>query len=457
MRSGFARRGFLIAITAVLISCGGGSNDDSCGGSGPLFVSDTYRYSGATLQVGKDFTQAPSNAPVICKANYSATALPDGLTIDASNGVISGRPTREQTSQVRITLTSGGYTGSIVRTGSFQVRPYPLAPNGWNFMNRASPLPSAEENVASTIGSTIYAITPTNQNNGRLQFGVAKSVNDGAGWTAMPTASISTNLSSGQPFEALRSTSDGQFIYIIAYEPSLTAMSPATLITRRFDGITWTTIQAIQSPPRRVDFSVTADGNALYIVGGIPTDFGIVLPTGANTYSYSNQVWRSLDQGANWVLMSPNTTLPARAGHCAAYGGGQFYIYGGYDNTNQRNDLWKSPDAINWTLVGNSGSHPPRPRTTTPNWREVCTIKGGQFHVVFDSSSWRGLTSTAQTGHMDLVSDIWSDDGPLPISDLADSRRYHPGLLSHANKLYIVGGGCGYTSCSIGRDDVWSK
>ena len=447
----------LVAVTAFLISCGGGSNSDSCGEGGPIFVSDTYQYTGATLQVNKDFTQAPRNAPAICKANFSAAALPDGLTINASTGVISGRATREQTSQVRITLTSSAYTGSIVRTATFSVRPYPLAPNGWSFVNPASPLPKTGETFAAAIGSTLYAMITEKQTTGRIQLGVAKSINDGATWTIMTSAGIGTNLGNYGTFEPLKSASDGQAMYLVAYEPYPTTSSPQKLVTRRFDGANWTVSQAIQSPPRRADFSVVAAGNALYIVGGIPTNFSISLPTGPNGENYTNEVWRSVDQGANWQLISSGTTFPARAGHCSAYAGGQFYVYGGYDTTNQRNDLWKSPDAVSWTLAGDSGSYAPRPSATTPNWRETCAVKGSEFHVIFDSTSWRGLTNTMQSGHMDLTSNLWINDGPLPISDLADSRRYHPGVLTYANKLYIVGGGCGYSSCSIDRDDVWFK
>lgn len=86
-------------------------------------------------------------------------------------------------------------------------------------------------------------------------------------------------------------------------------------------------------------------------------------------------------------------------------------------------------------------------------------MNGSKLYVVFDSASWRPRVSSSaeQVGYFNLDTGAWANDGRLPIADPSDTRRYHPGLASSGGKAVLVGGGCGYSSCSVGRDDVWAK
>jgi hypothetical protein len=446
-------RAFMVlsAMAALIGGCGGGggSGEEAGCGEGPFFVSDTYQYDPPSGQVGRDYNLAPRNPPSLCGAHYEASALPTGLTINASSGVISGRPTVAQSVATTVTLSSSSYTGTVTRSFTIRVDPYPAAPNGWTLLNAASPLPQPRETFAAVLGSDVFALTASSTT-GNLVVAVAKSADGGASWSAAPGASQATNRPAFDMFNWLAPTADGQAVYLVSYEWPTTGAQPV-LYTRRFDGISWSVRQAVQAPPARGGYSVVAVGGTLYLIGGQPGNPTYIPPKEQNDWTYSDEVWRSSDQGLNWTMVSSGTSLPARAGHCSVAASGLIYVYGGHDKTAQRTDLWKSSDGVTWIQVGSSGSF--AASATRSDWIENCTVHGAQIHVAFDSYSWRGN----QSGHFDLASGAWNNDGPLPVADSSDTRRFHPGLTSRLGKLLLVGGGCGPTSCTVGRDDAWSR
>lgn len=83
-------------------------NDGTCVTTAPVITSSLS----ATGTVGSSFsyTITASNAPT----SYSATGLPAGLSVNGSNGLISGTPTTVATTNVTIKATNGG--GSDTKT-----------------------------------------------------------------------------------------------------------------------------------------------------------------------------------------------------------------------------------------------------------------------------------------------------------------------------------------------------
>ena len=104
---------------------------------------------GATAQVGVLFNYQinATNSPT----SYNATGLPAGLTVDTTSGKISGTPTTAGTSNINLSATNAGGTGTAVLVLTIS-NPLPGAP----VITSAGTAPG-------TVGSPFnYTITATN-------------------------------------------------------------------------------------------------------------------------------------------------------------------------------------------------------------------------------------------------------------------------------------------------------
>ena len=95
----------LIASVATLIaSCGGGSEEDACSSEANLVISTIWNSNGSldsrvSGKVGTPLIATPtiSGIPASCTGQasfFGVTAMPDGLVLSRTTGVISGTPTR---------------------------------------------------------------------------------------------------------------------------------------------------------------------------------------------------------------------------------------------------------------------------------------------------------------------------------------------------------------------------
>ena len=110
-RSGFIHRLCVSLMTLALLSaCGGGDDADDPTPPAPTPASISYP-SPQTLVVGTAVSLTPTanGSP----ASYSVTpALPAGLTLNATTGVISGSPT-SVTPQATYTVSATASTGAV--------------------------------------------------------------------------------------------------------------------------------------------------------------------------------------------------------------------------------------------------------------------------------------------------------------------------------------------------------
>ena len=81
-------------------------------------------------------------------------------------------------------------------------------------------------------------------------------------------------------------------------------------------------------------------------------DGSIVLMGGESVSGYMNDVWRSLDSGATWVLVNESAGWSGRNGHTSVVmPDGSIVLMGG----SGRNDVWRSTNyGATWVLVNES-------------------------------------------------------------------------------------------------------
>ena len=117
------------------------------------------------------------------------------------------------------------------------------------------------------------------------------------------------------------------------------------------DGVVWTKIVTNAPWSTRIGFSATVFRNEIYIMGG----------QNNSTYAYLNDIWKSPD-GISWSQViaaganSPNAPWDDRYEHEALVFENELWLMGGYHCTSVPSlwcdDIWKSPDGVNWTQVG---------------------------------------------------------------------------------------------------------
>jgi len=196
------------------------------------------------------------------------------------------------------------------------------------------------------------------------------------------------------------------------------------------DGITWT--QAARTavfPVRRVAASVVFDGK-MWTIGGL----------GASPLA---DVWSSTD-GATWTESTTiGSQFSARYGHTLVVfddgGGDKMWLIGGWDDdTGYQDDVWSSPDGINWTE-----------ETATAGF----TARNGHSCVVLNSKMWviggdaGGSTSDEVWSSPDGIN--WTESTAIGSKFLA--RSAHTSVVLNS-KMWVIGGG-GATL----YDDIWSS
>lgn len=202
------------------------------------------------------------------------------------------------------------------------------------------------------------------------------------------------------------------------------------------DGINW--VEETDSVPwaNRATQMTTVFNGSMWLMGGQQLNLNpdVVLPPGV---AY-NDVYSSTD-GKNWTLVTQNAGWSPRGQMIGnvVYGGKMWVLGGGtYDIRTYLNDVWNSPDGVNWTQV-----------TASAPWA------GRQYHdvAVFDNKIWvvAGGTYASEGGS----TDVWYSTDGLNWSNLAGT----PWLMRHAASVWVFQNslwfGCG--SDSAVYNDIW--
>ena len=166
------------------------------------------------------------------------------------------------------------------------------------------------------------------------------------------------------------------------------------------NGATWTeqTAGAAWSP-RYNQGSVTMPDGSILLIGGNATD------------GLKNDVWRSIDNGATWTEQTASAAWSPRFGSSSvAMSDGSILLTGGYNySVGHMNDTWRSTDeGATWNLVNASSGWPARFKHTSVAMSDgSIVLMGGESSSGTYNDTWRSTDSGTTWTEMNASSG-WS-------------------------------------------------
>ena len=135
------------------------------------------------------------------------------------------------------------------------------------------------------------------------------------------------------------------------------------------DGIIWNQMPTPLWEPRNVMGTIEFDGK-IWLMGGYVPGTGVM-----------NDIYSSED-GRTWQLETSNANWPPRSAFGLSKMNNKLYLYGGSDqNSAPLNDVWESIDGINWTLLTSNAPWSPRAMFGHVVYgNEIYMIAGGVYN-----------------------------------------------------------------------------
>jgi len=190
------------------------------------------------------------------------------------------------------------------------------------------------------------------------------------------------------------------------------------------DGISWTeevpnNLSSSFTP--RTNHSTVIFQNKIWVIGG-----------GGLSNTFYNDVWSSPD-GINWTQETGNATFAGRFGHSSVVFDNRLWVIGGRDGSSYFSDVWSSTDGVNWTIESNNSAFLPR---------------GHHSSAVFQDKIW--VIGGYASGNRN---DVWSSiDGVNWIEETANaafSERRGQSTTVFKDRIWVI---AGYLN-----NDVWSS
>ena len=207
------------------------------------------------------------------------------------------------------------------------------------------------------------------------------------------------------------------------------------------DGATWT-----ESTPPGIARKITSGNNknwwgARYLHTSVVFQDKIWV-LGGDGGKNLNDVWSSPD-GVNWTQVKTAAKWAARNSHTSLVFKDKIWVLGGYGGKNL-NDVWSSPDGINWTQV-----------KTAAKW----AARWGHTSVVFDLDGEKRIWVLGGRGKKEL-NDVWSSPDGVNWTQVKTAakwaaRRNHTSVvfdLDGEKRIWVLGGYSGGH-----RNDVWNS
>lgn len=419
----------------------------------------------------------------------------------------------------------GGFTPTPVGTGGSSSQVW-RSTNGvdWQQISFAAPI-----NASSVMAA---AATVFNNRMWIVVGGESHSSSDGITWTAESALDV---IAGGVAREHASLTAFNGALYYIggANNVSGTRVAVADVWTST-NGVNWTLVGSPSPFVARFEHSAFVLGSRLWIMGGRPingTAPGAIISDAwstadgttwrqeaTQTYidestlarvveepgrvtliagvqrSYSNKVWTTTN-GSNWTERAPFGFSPRLMADAVAFNGYIWSIGGSRMDSGTTNEILRSADGINWSLVTPVGAvFNARDSHEAIVFNDRLWVIGGRDY--FDGSSgmatlkkdvWSSADGISWTQHADApfsprasfaavvfdgriwifggissggsVNDVWSSaDGESwqpETANAAFTPRWGHTVLPFNGQLWLVGGATGTLGSTIGSDQVW--
>ena len=256
---------------------------------------------------------------------------------------------------------------------------------------------------------------------------VWRSIDQGATWTQM-TAAAGWRGRDGHTSVVLP---DGSIVVISGHYSLGYGYIYLNDVWRSTDqGATW--MQMTDAPPwtgRAGHTSVVLPDGSIVLMGGID-----------GPMNWRNDVWRSTDQGATWMLMTAAAPWSARTSHSSVVlPDGSIVLMGGHDGS-RRNDVWRSTDqGSSWTQMTAGAPWTTRSGHTCVALPDGNIVLMGGFDTSYQRDVWRSTDQGATWTQMTAAAG-WR------------SRVDHSSVALPDGSIVLMGGRGGY---EFYLNDVW--
>lgn len=425
----------LVAVTVLITACGGGTTTTTTT-TCSLSQGTLGQTLGKSLSVGEvtSYTPVPINTVSGCTLSYSTFgALPAGLSISSSTGLVTGAPFTAGTYSTQLTVSTGSATSignSLFYTVVFTI----TKPVTWSVQAANTGLPAGPTSLTSVNGQLYALVAPLSGLNYVPQLWT--STTQGVSW-------VNTNLTPPNPSGSLIGSgfvTDGNSIYLIGGQSSASGVSPKTYansvyaLTPGASKPAWTTTTNLAFSGGGMAFmGTTFANNTLYVQGGFNSGNSI-----------SKKLYGSSNGGVTWIDII-DTNNPQTANQCLV----------------ATNDRLLSVGGVTTSAIPGAGFEPsPYVFTTSPpsfSWGKSTSgniflnsqnLKCAYLNAKVYTTGGIGSLSTATNAV--YVSNDQGTSWVIEPSSANFSGRYGHGMAAQNGRLIVVGG---VNSAGVGLSD----
>lgn len=215
-------------------------------------------------------------------------------------------------------------------------------------------------------------------------------------------------------------------------------------------GKTWNQIHSNDSStshwPARAYFQALTKADTMFILGGqnFIVEFNPFDSSLVSTSDFFNDVWASTD-GIQWNQLSDSAGWTGRAGLSAVVFKNEIYVMGGSTNDDAAviggppsriyyNDVWKSGDGVNWTLLTDSAAWSKRAGG-------IAVVKDDHIYMIGGEEGFLCLPGSPCPPYFN---DVWRSrngkDWELVTAEAPWSKRPGHQVVVTDNKFVLFGG-----------------
>jgi hypothetical protein len=161
------------------------------------------------------------------------------------------------------------------------------------------------------------------------------------------------------------------------YNGRLPGHSASNAVWSSTDGAAWKQVTAKAGWSPRIAAAVVEFKGRMWMLGGVEDYYF------GDRNSLKNDVWSSAD-GREWTLATANAGWAPRGYHQAVVHDGKIWVFGGGNYVPEYqafNDVWSSPDGVNWTQVTAAAPWSPRLWFSAVTYRGRMWVLGGWSKV----------------------------------------------------------------------------